>query len=182
MSDNAPVRNDFECHTVILTMNRTQLGQSRGGFRPLFDATKSDEDVGFVDTASESEGVVGLKWFERYQSKVKQLGLKSTRLDTNDAIYHFGEGSARPIATWSIPFIKYTNGWKGSRIIDHLEVDVLKGYLPLLLGQQFARKHQVVTRGATSEIYYEKDGKLVLPPQFRIRESQLMGLKLLSGE
>ena len=121
-----------ECHVASTWL------LAGGSLRELAKVTVA-RGRAICDPGCDGNAVCGLPWMEKFLAKLVALGKRDeiTRETPSGMVYRFGGGSAVAIATWNVP-VKVRGRW------EKLEVDVVPGWLPLLMGLEAGGQFRLV--------------------------------------
>ena len=133
---------------------------------------------GIMDCGFTGEAVCGERTFSAFDER----SLFSTELPPSKRTYRFGEGTLRAIATF---LIKVKDSLIFKRDINFI-LDLVPGYLPLLLGRQFQSALNLMVDPKSGDVFKTTVGRAGTAPTLTILQkgiirSGLIVLKLGSG-
>ena len=110
---------------------------------------------GALDSCFNSLAVCGTRRWTGLRTFFSKKGCPPQRLSNSNNRYRFGGGSAVAVQTWRI-----TVGV--GNIVQEVDVDVIKGALPLLLGTEFGNRFCLTIDLESKVIYQKTGGRFVL--------------------
>jgi len=98
-----------------------------------------------VDSCFLGGWVCGSSRFERWRQALAKCGFEAVRAEASRRTYRFGKGVAEAVATWVVPV-------QVGEMLGDVEVDVVRGSLPALIGQAAQERFSLIVDGGRRQI------------------------------